>query len=201
MAPLHWLKFFFCIQIPQPNLISCHSLIEKSITLSFITLKKGQCCSHPLSLLFLRKEFRHPSDTKFPVAQLFGNHFVQKSMINLWEMITKLRDGESTGFYNPFVNQSNQIYIHDTWSTTSLFIMDIGMPIFEHMAPLPYIWFINCTKLMMEFTSFTVLYHKKSLYSADLTAGVTCDCSTHFKACGWERNKETTLILPLLKGY
>ena len=69
-TPLHWLTFCFCIHTLHPSLISCHNLIEKSITLSFAMLEKGQCCSHPLSLLFLRKEFRHLSGTKFLVAQI-----------------------------------------------------------------------------------------------------------------------------------
>ncbi|KAJ4442197.1 hypothetical protein ANN_12063 [Periplaneta americana] len=141
------------------------------------------------------KKCRHPSGRKFPVAQIFGNHFVQKSKTNLWKILTKLRHDEPAVCSNPFVNQTNQICIHDTPSTTSLFIMDIGSPIFEHTAPLSYtsfthyVWLINFVILAMDFTSFTVFGHRKSYYRTYLAPGGTCDCSTYFDST-WLREEQ-----------
>jgi hypothetical protein len=65
--------------------------------------------------------------------------------------------------------------------------MNIGSPIFEHMAPLSYttcthyILPINFAKLTMDFSRFKVFGRKKTYHWACLTAGGTLNCSTHFE--------------------
>jgi hypothetical protein len=109
-----------------------------------------------------------------------------------------------TIFLKFLVNTLSKTITHHRWPTTSLFIMNIRLPIFEHFTPLSYSSFVHYTLAInweyftMDFCSTHIFSMKKADNSMNLAAGGNINRRTHHNSLC--REKEQTLDDQLYNG-
>jgi hypothetical protein len=150
--PLLWLLTALWFQHSQMkpgfhHLLQCDWEIH--CHLSSIVLKGSQAkpfsafCAHLWA--FLEPILHRTCDS------LACENFIKNSDRNLWKFTRKFWNCEAPTFTNFLVNTLIKIMTHYRWPTTSFFIVNTGLPIFEHSTSLSYSSFthyilaVNCT--------------------------------------------------------
>jgi hypothetical protein len=128
-----WCSMWLCVQVGAGISIN----VEKPKPLSvFLCAPMGIFWTHLVQNL---------------IAYSNSGDLVESSTWNLWKFAWKLWNYETPSFTNLFGNALKNIITHYKWLTTSLFIVNICLPIFEHSTQYFYRSFthynftVNCT--------------------------------------------------------